>query len=84
MIASIGIATPKPEIQLIEQRLSAPFNCMQNRKTEMTKRDYIENSGNVFADLGVPRAEEALAHASRIAIQGVLIEIVRRIPKRSR
>jgi hypothetical protein len=29
----------------------------------MTKRDYTENSGNVFADLGDPRAEEALAKA---------------------
>jgi predicted XRE-type DNA-binding protein len=29
----------------------------------MPKRDYIEGSGNVFADLGSPRAEEALAKA---------------------
>ena len=29
----------------------------------MPKRDYIESSGNVFADLGSPRAEEALAKA---------------------
>jgi predicted XRE-type DNA-binding protein len=29
----------------------------------MTKRDYTESSGNVFADLGTPRAEEALAKA---------------------
>ena len=29
----------------------------------MSKRDYVESSGNVFADLGVPRAEEALAKA---------------------
>ncbi len=27
----------------------------------MSKRDYTEGSGNVFADLGIPRAEEALA-----------------------
>jgi predicted XRE-type DNA-binding protein len=29
----------------------------------MAKRDYIVSSGNVFADLGTPRAEEALAKA---------------------
>ena len=29
----------------------------------MSKRDYTESSGNVFADLGTPRAEEALAKA---------------------
>jgi predicted XRE-type DNA-binding protein len=29
----------------------------------MSKRDYIESSGNVFADLGVPQPEEALAKA---------------------
>jgi predicted XRE-type DNA-binding protein len=29
----------------------------------MSKRDYIESCGNVFADLQVPRAEEALAKA---------------------
>ncbi len=27
------------------------------------KRDYVESGGNVFADLGLPRAEEALAKA---------------------
>ena len=29
----------------------------------MSKREYSESSGNVFADLGTPRAEEALAKA---------------------
>lgn len=29
----------------------------------MPKRDYTESSGNVFADLGAPQAEEALAKA---------------------
>jgi predicted XRE-type DNA-binding protein len=27
------------------------------------RRDYVEGSGNVFADLGLPRPEEALAKA---------------------
>jgi predicted XRE-type DNA-binding protein len=29
----------------------------------MSKRDYTESSGNVFADLGTPQAEETLAKA---------------------
>jgi predicted XRE-type DNA-binding protein len=29
----------------------------------MSRHDYIEGSGNVFADMGTPRAEEALAKA---------------------
>ena len=29
----------------------------------MAKRDYIESSGNVFADLEIPCAEESLAKA---------------------
>jgi predicted XRE-type DNA-binding protein len=40
----------------------------------MSKRDYIESSGNVFADLGTPRAEEALAKAE---LAQKIIEIIR-------
>jgi len=29
----------------------------------MPKRDYVESAGNVFADLGLPRPDEALAKA---------------------
>ncbi len=29
----------------------------------MPKRDYIESTGNVFADLGLPRPDDALAKA---------------------
>jgi hypothetical protein len=29
----------------------------------MAKRDYVESSGNVFADLGLPNPEEMLAKA---------------------
>ena len=29
----------------------------------MLKRDYVESTGNVFADLGLPRPDEALAKA---------------------
>ena len=38
----------------------------------MTKRDYIESSGNVFADLGFPDADEMLAKAElAIKITGI-------------
>jgi predicted XRE-type DNA-binding protein len=40
----------------------------------MSKRDYIESSGNVFADLGTPRAEEALAKAE---LAQKIIDIIR-------
>src|SRR5208283_5092366 len=32
-------------------------------RNKMAKRDYIESSGNVFADLGLPDADEMLAKA---------------------
>lgn len=41
----------------------------------MAKRDYVEGSGNVFADLGLPDAEERLAKAE-LAIK--IAEILRR------
>jgi predicted XRE-type DNA-binding protein len=40
----------------------------------MSKRAYIESSGNVFADLGTPRAEEALAKAE---LAQRIIDIIR-------
>jgi predicted XRE-type DNA-binding protein len=36
---------------------------MDHRRTGMTKRDYVEGSGNVFADLGLAGAEDRLAKA---------------------
>jgi predicted XRE-type DNA-binding protein len=41
----------------------------------MSGRDYIESSGNVFADLGTPRAEEAIAKAE---LANKIIEIIRK------
>lgn len=39
----------------------------------MAKRDYVESSGNVFADLGLPNAEEMLAKAElAIKIAGII------------
>lgn len=40
----------------------------------MAKRDYVESSGNVFADLGLPNAEELMAKAE-LAIK--ITEILR-------
>jgi len=40
----------------------------------MSKQDYIESSGNVFADLESPRAEEALAKAE---LAQKIIDIIR-------
>jgi len=40
----------------------------------MSKRGYVESSGNVFADLGVRRAEEALAKAE---LAQKVIDIIR-------
>ncbi len=41
----------------------------------MAKRDYVESSGNVFADLGLPDADEMLAKAE-LAIK--IADILRR------
>lgn len=39
----------------------------------MAKQDYIEGSGNVFADLGLPNADELLAKAElAIRVTGIL------------
>jgi predicted XRE-type DNA-binding protein len=40
----------------------------------MVKKDYIESSGNVFADLGTPHAVEALAKAE---LAHKIIDIIR-------
>jgi predicted XRE-type DNA-binding protein len=49
---------------------------MQNgRGNNMAKRDYVESSGNVFADLGIANPDEMLAKAE-LAIR--IAEILRR------
>jgi len=40
----------------------------------MAKRDYIEGSGNVFADLGFPDAEERLAKAELAQKIGAILQ----------
>jgi len=71
-----GIATPKAEIDLVKQRLNAPSKFIRHERNDnMGKRDYVESSGNVFADLGLPNPEEMLAKAE-LAIK--IAEILRR------
>lgn len=43
------------------------------------KHDYVVSSGNVFADLGIPRPEEALAKA---ALAHKISRIIRALHKR--
>jgi phage-related protein len=59
-----GIATPQSEIDLVRQRLKRAAELDRSGSTEMaTKKDYVLGSGNVFADLGYARPEEAAAKA---------------------
>lgn len=69
-----GIRTPKHEIGLIEQRLKRAIRFMRRGRGNMAKRDYVESSGNVFADLSLPNADERLAKAE-LAIK--IAEILR-------
>jgi hypothetical protein len=39
---------------------SGPSNSVRSERNNMAERDYIENSGNVFADLEFPNADEIL------------------------
>ena len=71
-----GIATPKAEIDLVKQRLKRAIEYIQpGRNNNMAKRDYVESSGNVFADLGFADADDRLAKAE-LAIK--IAEILRR------
>ncbi len=72
-----GIVTPKKDIDLIYQRLAAAERDYKEKKgtTNMkTKRktaksaSVTEGSGNVFADLGLPNADQELMKA-RLTLQ---------------
>ena len=59
-----GVATPKPELDLIEQRLKRAREDLRAMDKEREPDiPVIESSGNVFADLGLPEAEEELTKA---------------------
>jgi predicted XRE-type DNA-binding protein len=47
---------------------------MKPWRDQMAKRDYIESSGNVFADLGIQDAEEMLAKAELAQKIGIILQ----------
>ena len=67
-----GIATPKPDLELIKERLKAAVT--RAKELEMGKRQsrstaaigIHEGSANVYADLGYPDAEEMLVKAKLV------------------
>ena len=69
-----GIATPQAEIELIKRCLKQAEQlhkaCSENRRCRKTmkKVNYVRSSGNVFADLELPDAEEWLLKA-QLAVQ---------------
>jgi phage-related protein/predicted XRE-type DNA-binding protein len=75
--ATAGIATPQREIDLIRQ--TAP-TCSQAgrevRRMKMTNRESTPGSGNVFADLNLPQADDLLAKAELTS--KIIAEIQRR------
>lgn len=54
-----GIAAPKAGMELVKRRLkrAKELNAAQE------KRDFVERTGNVFADPGLPQPDEALDKA---------------------
>jgi predicted XRE-type DNA-binding protein len=61
-----GIATPKADIELIRQRLRRALELQDEGEVQTVRRPprgYVQSSGNVFADLELPNAEEALVKA---------------------
>jgi len=75
-----GIATPKPAIDLVRSRLrdaEADYRARQRRREAMTRRPKVEKgSGNIFADLGLPDAEDMLLKSH------IVIELRRLIAQR--
>jgi phage-related protein/predicted XRE-type DNA-binding protein len=58
-----GIATPQRELDLIRQRLHLAQASREARKLKMPNRESTPSSGNVFADLDLPDADDLLAKA---------------------
>ena len=58
-----GIATPKPEIDIVRQRLKQLKSEVKNAKKTLSKEP---STGNVFADLALPEAGEHLVKASLV------------------
>jgi phage-related protein len=58
-----GIKTPLPEIEKIESRLKDKTQKQLTRREKMKNVKVTKSSGNVFADLGLPNADEHLVKA---------------------
>jgi predicted XRE-type DNA-binding protein len=74
--ATSGIATPKRELDLIRQRLKLAQTGREMRRGKMPNREFTPSSGNVFADLNLPHADDLLAKAELAA--KIIAEIQRR------
>ena len=69
--ATKGIATPKPDIELIESRLKIAENL---RKRIDTMTEFERGSTNVYADLGYADADEMLIKAQLATKIGEIIK----------
>jgi len=75
--AKSGIATPRRELDLIQHPASAcPQASPRKWGLKMSNREFTRGSGNVFADLKLPDADELLAKAELVA--KIIAEIQRR------
>ena len=75
-----GIATPQEHIDLIKRRLKLAAEMDEEaaarKKGERTIMNYTISSGNVFADAGLPDAEECLARSELLYY--IMTEVKRR------
>jgi predicted XRE-type DNA-binding protein len=72
-----GIATPQRDLDLIRQRLQLARKLVGKwGETKMLNRKSTPSSGNVFADLKLPQADDRLAKAELTA--KIIAEIQRR------
>jgi predicted XRE-type DNA-binding protein/phage-related protein len=69
----LGLRHRNPKSISSSNGLNGPSKSIGHGSNKITKQDYIESSGNVFADLGFPNADEMLAKAElAIKIAGIL------------
>lgn len=74
-----GIATPKPDVNLIRVRFQRAEEMyrqweLQRRKFMKKPLDFEVTTGNIFADLGLDQPEELLARAQLLQQVSTLIK----------
>lgn len=69
-----GIATPRPDMELIEKRLKAVLALWDERENVMSRKAKSRGTDNVLADLGFADAEELSAKAALALKLNELIE----------